>query len=168
MNWFKRAQYNVSSWNKAWKKLKEELGREPTAYEIQIEMRKQLFKHKKYRWKNKDLDPLYSQKKCKKYQTNWLKTILCSDSNSLEWLERHNIPIENGKYVLFHGSPKTNQLTTLKAGSLLAETKEDALFFAARDRGLNPQNIIVYKVLVNPEDILPGVFAYLKKDYQLV
>ncbi len=99
---------------------------------------------------------------------NWFKTIICSDSDSLEWLERHNVPMENGKYVLFHGTPKNNRLTTIKAGSLLAETKDDALFFAARDRGLKPQDIVVYKVLVTPRDIVPGVFASLKEDYKLL
>lgn len=65
MNWFKKAQYNVSSWGKAWRKLRKELGREPTNYEVQIELRKQLFKHKKYRWKNPELEPIYSQNKWK-------------------------------------------------------------------------------------------------------
>ena len=86
---------------------------------------------------------------------------------SLEWLTRHGIPMMGNKYVLYHGSPKENNLTELRPGSLLAEDEKDALFFAARDRELQPEDIIVYKILVGPEDINTGVFASLNKSYKL-
>lgn len=100
---------------------------------------------------------------------NWYKKAQSYNTpeEALEWLTRHSILMENGKYILYHGSPKDNKLFEIRAGSLLAEDEEDAIFFAARDRGLRPEDIIVYKLLVGPEDINIGVFASLNKNYKL-
>ena len=100
---------------------------------------------------------------------NWYKYSQSYNTEevSLEWLTRHKIPIEGDKYVLYHGSPKINNLTELRSQSLLAEDQKDARFFAARDRGLQPEDIVVYKVLVEPSDINVGVFASLNRNYKL-
>jgi hypothetical protein len=100
---------------------------------------------------------------------NWYKKaqFYNTPEESLEWLTRHNLPMEGGKYVFYHGSPKVNKLTEIKSGSLLAETEKDAIHFASRDRGLKPKDISVYKILVGPEDINIGVFASLNRVYKL-
>jgi len=85
----------------------------------------------------------------------------------MEWLTRHNIPMEGGKYVFYHGSLKVNKLTEIKAGSLLAETGNEAMFFSIRDRGLSPKDVVVYKILVDPSDINIGHFASLNRAYKL-
>jgi len=87
---------------------------------------------------------------------------------SIDWLKRSGISMEGDKYVFYHGSPKVNNLTELRAGSLLADTEKDARHFAAHNRYLQPEDIVVYKVLVGPEDINTGVFASLNKNYELV
>ena len=87
-----------------------------------------------------------------------------------EWLSRHRIEQDGEFYVFYHGTPKDSGVAgELRSGSLLAETPEDAAFFAARDRDgvnapLDPQrDITVYRVLVRPEDIYTGVFASLRR-----
>jgi len=101
--------------------------------------------------------------------TNWYKQAQSYNTveEAIDWLTRSGIPIEGDKYVFYHGSPKNNNLSELRAGSLLAETEEEALHFASNSRGLNLKDIIIYKVLVGPEDINTGVFASLNKSYKL-
>ena len=90
-----------------------------------------------------------------------------TDDQTMEWLTRHQIPIENGKYVFYHGTPYN--IDRIRAGSYLAEDEKDARFFAQRDRDdITEANIIVHKVLVNPQDINIGVFPTLRIDYELV
>jgi hypothetical protein len=100
---------------------------------------------------------------------NWYKTSQSYNTSeeALEWLTRHNINKEGGKYVFYHGTPKTNKFKELRSGALLAESKDDAIHFAKRDRGLKSNDIIVYKILVGPEDINIGNFASLNKEYIL-
>ena len=100
---------------------------------------------------------------------NWYKKAQSYNTieEAIDWLTRSGIPMEGDKYVFYHGSPKDNNLTELRAGSLLAETEKEALHFAAHNRYLQPEDIIVYKILVRPEDINTGVFASLNKSYKL-
>jgi hypothetical protein len=86
---------------------------------------------------------------------------------AIEWLARSNIPMEGDKYIFYHGTPKINKLTELRSGSLLADTENEARHFASHNRYLPPEDIIVYKVLVRPEDINTGVFPSLNKNYKL-
>ncbi len=101
---------------------------------------------------------------------NWYKKAQSYNTveESIDWLKRSGISMEGDKYVFYHGSPKDNKLTELRAGSLLAEDEKDARYFAAHNRYLQPEDIIVYKILVGPEDINTGVFASLNKNYELV
>jgi hypothetical protein len=100
---------------------------------------------------------------------NWYKKAQSYNTveEAIDWLSRSEIPMDGNKYVFYHGSPKVNNLTKLRSGSLLAENEEEARYFAAHNRYLEPEDIAVYKVLVNPEDINTGVFASLNKDYQI-
>lgn len=100
---------------------------------------------------------------------NWYKQAESYNTTeeSLEWLIRHETPMEGDKYILYHGSPKVNKLTELRSGSLLIDNIDNAKHFAARDRGLQPEDIEVYKIRVGPEDINTGVFASLNKNYKL-
>ncbi len=100
---------------------------------------------------------------------NWYKKSQSYNTveEAIDWCNRSGIAMEGDKYVFYHGSPKNNSLTELRAGSLLAEDEKDARHFAAHNRYLQPEDIIVYKILVGPEDINTGVFASLNKSYQL-
>jgi len=82
------------------------------------------------------------------------------------WLERHKIKRDNtGKFIFYHGTPKVGGASdTLRKGSLLAETKEDAEFYAGRDRDLSPDDIIVHELHLSPDDIEGGHFASLRND----
>ena len=84
-----------------------------------------------------------------------------------EWLTRSGIPMEGDKYVFYHGTPKKNNLTELRPGSLLADSEDEARHFAAHNRYLQPEDITVYKILVGAEDINTGVFPSLNKEYKL-
>lgn len=85
----------------------------------------------------------------------------------MDWLSRREVPQENGKYVFYHGTPKKGGATDqLRAGSLLTEDIERAKHFAGRDRDLQGKDINVVKILANPEDISPGMFASLRNDYK--
>jgi hypothetical protein len=100
---------------------------------------------------------------------NWYKSAQSYNTveESTEWLACRKTPMESNKYIFYHGTPKVNKLTELKSGSLLADTEDDARYFASHNRYLQPKDIIVYKVLVGPEDINIGVFPSLNKNYKL-
>ena len=100
---------------------------------------------------------------------NWYKQAQSHNTveEAIEWLTRSKIPMEGDKYVFYHGTPKDSNLTYLRAGSLLEDSEKDARHHAAHNRYLQPEDIIVYKVLVGPDDINTGVWASLNKDYKL-
>jgi hypothetical protein len=90
-----------------------------------------------------------------------------------EFLKRHKLEPVNGKYVLYHGRPKGSEYTTLRVGSYLIDTEEEARFYAARDRRINgrPMNpkkdIEVLKLHLNASDIEPGVFLSLRNEIEI-
>jgi len=100
---------------------------------------------------------------------NWYKRAQSYNTieEAIEWLTRSNIPMEDNKYVFYHGTPKNNNLTELRSGSLLADSEKEARHFAAHNRHLQPEDIVVYKILVGPEDVNTGVFPSLNKNYKL-
>ena len=81
----------------------------------------------------------------------------------LDWLDRHDVEKENGKYVFYHGT--RIDLPYLKANSLLATNTEDATEFGDRNY-INDRrkSLKVYKILVDPEDIYTGHWASLKRN----
>lgn len=85
-----------------------------------------------------------------------------------EYLDRHKIPINpDGTITLYHGKPKSIQFDELRDGSYLTDSKKDAAFFAARDRGLSPSEIEVLTLNLSPDQINPGIHVTLKGDYRL-
>jgi hypothetical protein len=85
----------------------------------------------------------------------------------LDWLKRSKVVKENGKYVFYHGTPKTNHLTELHSGSLLETTPEDAAAFATHNRGLKITSAVVIKLLLDPQDIYVGHWASLREVYKI-
>jgi len=84
----------------------------------------------------------------------------------LNWLDRHDVPQENGKYVFYHATPVIGGATdNIRAGSYLAEDPETAKQQATRDRGPKAGEIRVIKVLVDPHEIRTGVWVTLRNDY---
>jgi hypothetical protein len=86
-----------------------------------------------------------------------------------EFLERHGKSVNNdGTVTYYHGTPKKGGAKdTLRAGSYLADTEEEAAFFAGRDRGLKPKDITVYKVDVPIDAFEPGVHPTINRDLPL-
>jgi len=88
------------------------------------------------------------------------------EEHRLDWLERHNVQTEDGKYVLYHGSRL--DLDYLRADSLLETTPEKAAKWGNTNRSNNKRNIMrIYKVLVDPEDINCGFWASLIDDHPI-
>lgn len=85
----------------------------------------------------------------------------------MDFLTRHNVPSEADKYVFYHATPKTNNLSELRQGSHLAYQPEQALHQAGRDRSLTPEDLSLYKVLVDPWQIETGVWPALREAYKL-
>ena len=85
----------------------------------------------------------------------------------MDWLKRHNIQKKNGKYVFYHGTPKSNGSDTLKAGSLLATNKKDAAKFSASNKPIKEKDVKVIEVLVLPYEIDVGHWATLLKEYTI-
>jgi hypothetical protein len=83
----------------------------------------------------------------------------------LDWLQRSHVEKVGDKYRFYHASPKKQSV--LRAGSLLETDPEKAQFFAARDRNLKPERMIVHEVLVYPWEIHTGVWAALEVDYHV-
>lgn len=85
-----------------------------------------------------------------------------------EWLERHQVPKEGDKYVFFHATPaRKGAKTFIRKGSYLEYDPASAVHFAGRDRRLNKNQIHLHKLLLNADEIEPGVFATLKVDYPI-
>jgi hypothetical protein len=85
-----------------------------------------------------------------------------------DWFDRHEVAKEGDKYVLYHATPAKGGATdSIRKGSYLAEDAATAKQQASRDRGPKAGKMNVIKVLVNPEDIRPGVWATLRNDYRV-
>jgi hypothetical protein len=85
-------------------------------------------------------------------------------SHTKDWLLRHKTPMDaEGRAILYHGTPKANAevlcANGLRQWSLLAQTPEEAIHYAGRDRDLKPKNITVFEVHVPVDKLNGGVFA---------
>ena len=80
------------------------------------------------------------------------------------WLERHypNYPVENGKVIAYHATPRTTlpliKKHGLKPGSKLTHNPEMAAHQAARDRDLKPTQVVVLRVKVPVSNFEPGIW----------
>lgn len=84
----------------------------------------------------------------------------------LDWLDRHDVKKEEGKYVFYHGSRL--DLDYLRAGSLLETTPEKAAKWGSTNIRHDKRKIMrIYKVLVEPEDINIGHWASLANDHPI-
>jgi len=86
-----------------------------------------------------------------------------------EFLERRSIPVNpDGSFILYHGRPKSSSHDSLRIGTYLTESQEDARFFAARDRELDAQeDIEVITLKLTGDDINPGIHITLRRPYQI-
>ena len=86
----------------------------------------------------------------------------------MDWLQRHNVQTENGKFVFYHGSRAKLPDNILRAKSLLETTPEEAQKFGdtnvSNDRR---RKLIVYKVLVDLFDFEYGFWATTNKDLKV-
>ena len=86
-----------------------------------------------------------------------------------EFLQRHKIPVSpDGTFTLYHARPLGDTHTMLRKGTYLESDPERARFFAARDRGLDPnKDIEVLTLKLTADDIVPGVHIMLAREYSL-
>lgn len=90
----------------------------------------------------------------------------------MDWLKRHKVPKLRGKYVFYHAAPKDVvkeiKRTGIRAGSYMTPKRDDAIFFAGRDRGLKPDQIEVFKLVLAPWEInTTASFAILLDDHKV-
>jgi len=97
----------------------------------------------------------------------WLDHPVFGKETVGEFLDRHNIPVVDGKITLYHGRPKEGDYTQLRAGSYLTEDPAAARHFAARDRGLQPDEVEVLTLSLTPDQIQPGMHITLRVAYGL-
>jgi thioredoxin reductase len=84
--------------------------------------------------------------------------------DSIDWAERHGLEkTPEGKYVLYHGTPITNDFKDIAGGSLLATTPKDAEFYAKRDRGLRSKDVKVIRMELSPEEFRGSVFGSVNR-----
>jgi hypothetical protein len=78
------------------------------------------------------------------------------------WMENHSYAFERegDKYVVYHGTPKKNskgiESTGLPPGSNLAFSADDALHYASRDRDLAPNQVKIYRLVLDSDQMAPS------------
>ncbi len=89
----------------------------------------------------------------------------------LDWLTRYGLtPNKDGRYKFYHATPINSDIKKLgyiRKGSYLAINPDKAKFFAARDRDLKPNQIILYDVYLFPWEFSPGIHPTLIFDYPI-
>ena len=91
----------------------------------------------------------------------------------MNWLERHQVQMENGKFVFYHGTQvnlkNEEGIDVLRKKSFLETTPEAAKEWgSANYRNDKRKKIHVYKVLVDIFDIETGFWATTNKDLPVV
>lgn len=91
------------------------------------------------------------------------------EESTEQWLERHGVETDGrGRYRFYHGTPVVGGAKeSLRAGTLLAKSREKAAFFAARDRELKPEQVRVHELWLTPDQIIPGVHPSLRSEIKL-
>ena len=91
----------------------------------------------------------------------------------MDWLERHQVENQNGKFVFYHGTQANLKneygANVLRKKSFLETTPEAAKEWgSANFRNDKRKRINVYKVLVDIFDIETGFWASTNKDLPVV
>lgn len=91
----------------------------------------------------------------------------------MDWLQRHQVQMENGKFVFYHGTQANlkneDGANVLRKKSLLETTPEAAKEWGGTNtRNDKRKRINVYKVLVDIFDIETGFWATTNKDLPVV
>lgn len=91
----------------------------------------------------------------------------------MDWLERHQVQMEDGKFVFYHGTQANlkneDGIDVLRKKSLLETTPEAAKEWGSTNtRNDKRKKINVYKVLVDIFDIETGFWASTNKDLPVV
>lgn len=86
----------------------------------------------------------------------------------MDWLQRHNVQVENGKFVFYHGTRADLTENILRAKSLLETSPEEARKWGNENtRNDRRKKLNVYKVLVDLFDFETGFWATTNKDLRV-
>lgn len=86
----------------------------------------------------------------------------------MDWLKRHNVESENGKFVFYHGTRANLPDNILRAKSLLETTPEEAQKWGdTNTRNDRRKRLNIYKVLVDLFDFETGFWATTNKDLRV-
>ncbi len=87
----------------------------------------------------------------------------------IDYLERHDVPKEDGRHVFYHATTNDRlddiKRTGIRAGSYLAFSKKAAIDFAKINKHVKSKDITVFTVKVLPWQIIPGVHPTLRENY---
>ena len=84
------------------------------------------------------------------------------------WLKRHDIKKSDKGYVFYHATPKSNDLKTLRKGSLLEESAEDAIKAVIGYHEIeSAEDAIVHELHLHPDQISTGHWASLREDVDI-
>lgn len=88
----------------------------------------------------------------------------------MDWLKRHKVKMENGKYVFWHATPRTsvgeiNKSGGIRAGSYMATDSDTALRQGSDSsfggRGLKHSDMHLEKLLLDPWEFKTGFWPTL-------
>ena len=85
----------------------------------------------------------------------------------IDWLNRHAKHYKQGNdWVFYHSTPKDTfkTMTVLLEGSLMTDSMDDAIHFATCNRDLTPEDVIVLKLTLQPNEFNTGVFPTIDQD----
>ncbi len=86
----------------------------------------------------------------------------------MNWLQRHNVESENGKFVFYHGTRVNLPDNILRAGSKLETSPEEAKKWGdTNTRNDRRKRLNIYKVLVDLFDFETGFWATTNKDLKV-
>ena len=109
----------------------------------------------------------------KEYQRNNPDKVPSMYDYKKDWLERYaKHYLKNGTWLFYHATPKETFESniangSLRKGSLLTDTVENAVHYAGRDRDLEESDLVVLELRLQPKDFNTGIFPSTDQDFQL-
>ena len=85
----------------------------------------------------------------------------------IDWLERHESQyFKNGGWTFYHATPRDTfrNMQEIRSGSLMTDSIENAIHYAGRDRDLSSNKMVVFELVLNPNEFDTGIFPSLAKD----